>query len=73
MCAIPTEDACTRLAAEDTCKFHTLSKTENNLHDDFDEKKIEKGWKIVFKWQNIIDLLLDPGKHLWDNNWTTWK
>ena len=41
--AFSTEDAYTRLAAEDTCKFHTLSKTGNDLHDDFDEKKIEKG------------------------------
>ena len=43
MCAISTEDAYTRPAAEDICKFLTLSQHENYLPDDFDEKKSEKG------------------------------
>ena len=60
MFAISTEDAYTRLAAEDTCKFHTPSKHENALYDAFNDKKSEKGRTIVFKWQNIIDLILDP-------------
>ena len=51
MCAISTEDAYTRLAAEDTCKFHTPSKHENALYDAFNDKKSEKGRTIVFKWQ----------------------
>ena len=52
MCAISTEDAYTRPAAEDICKFLTLSQHENYLPDDFDEKKSEKGdlWSPHIYW-----------------------
>ena len=58
MCAFSTADAYTRLAAEDTCKFHTLSKHKNHLQMILMTRKVKR-LKIVFKLQNIIDLLLD--------------
>ena len=68
MCVISTEDALTCLAAEDTCKFHTLSKHENYLRDDFDDKKSEKGWKLFLKGKTLLIYYKIQWKNLWDNN-----
>ena len=62
MCAISTEDACTRLTAEDTCKFHTLSKHDNYLRDDFDDKKSEKGWKLFLNGKHYWSIIRSNGR-----------
>ena len=54
MCAFSTEDAYTRLAAEDTCKFHTLSKHENQLCDDFNDEKSGKIEKSFLNGKTLL-------------------
>ena len=71
MCAISTEDAYTRLAAVDTCKFHTLSKHENHLRDDFNDKKSETVENLFLNGKTLLIFFGIQGKNLSDNNRTT--
>ena len=71
MCAFSTEDAYTRLAAEDTCNVHTLSKHENHLRNHVNDKKREKVENLFLNGKTLLIYYWIQGKNLWDNNRTT--